>query len=79
MYKLPEQNKLYKTACLKNALYVKGIFQYHVTRDVSVMLYIGTMANTRYLSQYADKLLKGENQSMHSLESPQYVMISVST
>ena len=36
IYKLPEQNKLDKTACLKNALYVKGIFQYHVTHDVSV-------------------------------------------
>ena len=23
-------------ACFKNALYVKGIFQYHVTHDVSV-------------------------------------------
>ena len=23
-------------ACLKNALYVKGIFQYHVTHDVNV-------------------------------------------
>ena len=34
--KPPEQNKLNKTACLKNALYVKGIFQYHVTHDVSV-------------------------------------------
>ena len=36
IYKLPEQNKLIKTACLKNTLYVKGIFQYHVTHDVSV-------------------------------------------
>ena len=36
IYKLPEQNKLNKTACLKFALYVKGIFQYHVTHDVSV-------------------------------------------
>ena len=34
--KCPEQNKLDKTACLKNALYVTGIFQYHVTNDVSV-------------------------------------------
>ena len=36
IYKLPGQNKLNKTACLKNALYVNGIFQYHVTHDVSV-------------------------------------------
>ena len=36
IYKLPEQNKLNKTACLKNALYVEGIFQYHVTHDISV-------------------------------------------
>ena len=27
------------------------------------MLYVGAMANTCYLSQYADKLLQGENQS----------------
>ena len=27
------------------------------------MLYVGAMANTLYLSYYADKLLKGENQS----------------
>ena len=32
----PEQNKLNKTVCLKNALYVNGVFQYHVTHDVSV-------------------------------------------
>ena len=36
MYKLPEQNKFNKTACIKNALYVKGITKYHVTHDVSV-------------------------------------------
>ena len=36
MYKLTEKNKLNRTACLKNALYVNGIFQYHVTHDVSV-------------------------------------------
>ena len=36
IYKLTEQNKLNKTACLKNALYAKGIFQYHVTHDVNV-------------------------------------------
>ena len=36
MYKLPEQKKLNKTACLKIALYVKGVSQYHVTHDVSV-------------------------------------------
>ena len=36
IYELPEQNKLNKTACLKNVLYVKGIFQYYVTHDVSV-------------------------------------------
>ena len=35
-YKVPEQNKLNKTACLKKTLYVKDIFQYHVTHDVSV-------------------------------------------
>ena len=34
--KLQEENKVKKTACLKNALYVKGIFQYNVTHDVSV-------------------------------------------
>ena len=33
-YKLPEQNKLNYNGFLKNALYVKGIFQYHVTYDV---------------------------------------------
>ena len=27
------------------------------------MLYVGAMAASSYLSQYADKLLKGENQS----------------
>ena len=40
------QNKLNKTACLKNALFVTGIFQYHVTHDVSVY----AMAITLYLS-----------------------------
>ena len=28
------------------------------------MLYVGAMAASSYLSQYADKLLKGENQSI---------------
>ena len=36
IHKLPEQNKFIKTACIKIALYVKGIFQCHVTHDVSV-------------------------------------------
>ena len=35
-YRPPEKNKLNKTFFLKNALYVSGIFQYHVAHDVSV-------------------------------------------
>ena len=35
------------------------------------MLYVGAMANTLYLSLYADKRLKGENQSTREPE-PNY-------
>ena len=34
------------------------------------MLYVGAMAASSYLSKYADKLLKGENQSIHLIKRP---------
>ena len=49
-YKLPEQNKLNKTARLKNALYVKGIFQYTSLMTSVCMRYVGAMAASSYLS-----------------------------
>ena len=49
-YKLPEQNKLNKTACLKNALYVKGIFQYTSLMTSVCMRYVGAMEASSYLS-----------------------------
>ena len=56
-------------ACLKTALYVKGNFQYHVTHDISVYaIYVGTIAASSYLSYYADKLLKGGNQSTYFID-----------
>ena len=63
MYKLPEQNKLNKTACLKMH-FMSRVFSNTTSLMTSVcMLYVGAMAASSYLSEYADKLLKGENQS----------------
>ena len=44
MYKLPEQNKLNKTACLKSALYVNGISITTSLMTSVCMLYVGAMA-----------------------------------
>ena len=49
---------------------MSGVFSNTTSLMTSVcMLYVGAMAARSYLSWYADKLLKGENQSSHFKES----------
>ena len=54
-------------ACLKMH-FMSRVFSNTTSLMTSVcMLYVGAMAASSYLSKYADKLLKGENQSSRSV------------